>query len=208
MSCKYILLDIGNVIAKFDLAMIIDKISKESNKSKDDVLAFLKRVNKFQDIGLSTMKEDLISFGVNDLYSVLDVWDNCLFPNNKVINFLNKIAKDYYFKYVLVSNIGHEHSLRIRKLLIEHGFNYDNVYLEYFSCHVGARKPTFIYFNNLLTRYPELEFSLYVDDLDENLIGAKYFNISTYKFDLNLEQDLDKELEKLMNEIYKTYGVL
>jgi FMN phosphatase YigB (HAD superfamily) len=55
---------------------------------------------------------------------------------------------------------------------------------------VGARKPSFIYYQSFLQMYPQFKECIYLDDNTENLnsslkngLSGRYFNLQDYKDD-------------------------
>src|SRR5208282_4959941 len=89
-------------------------------------------------------------------------------------------------RVALLSNIGKEHSQYFRKLMAtavdSKGISRA---IQFFSCEVGARKPSLLYYQTFLYMHPDFkENCLYIDDLQENLDAAKKLGFKTVKFDL------------------------
>jgi FMN phosphatase YigB (HAD superfamily) len=83
------------------------------------------------------------------------------------------------YEIALVSNIGHEHKARI-----EDSRTFEKC-IKFFSCDVGARKPTMLYYKTFLDMHPEFLGALYVDDLAENLAMGEKFGLKPIEFALD-----------------------
>ena len=92
------------------------------------------------------------------------------------------MSKKHEIKVALLSNVGLEHSKRMGQVLSQGTFFEDAI--KHFSCHVGARKPTLLYYHLFLQLHPEFEGAVYVDDLQENLDASKQFGFKTFHFSL------------------------
>ena len=98
----------------------------------------------------------------------------------------------------LLSNIGTEHAA-----LMEHSLNVGTFFsgaIKHFSCFVGARKPTALFYQSFLLEHPEFYSCLYIDDLQENLDVGKRFGFQTYRFSLDPKDDAGTltEIEQLI----------
>lgn len=202
--------DIGNVLFRIDFDMFLNKLSAIKNISRADAYHFLERNQGLHDLGITKLQDEFSDhFGIKSDYVIselLTAWDNCLIPDNDAINFVNSLSENLNNNIALVSNIGFNHL----NYLINGGYTYgriSNNYLvidnccKFFSCNVGARKPSYVYFNTFLNMYPKFHGALYIDDRDDNLETGKLFGFKSVKFDLNHDH-----VSKL-KEIVKEYNV-
>ena len=56
--------------------------------------------------------------------------------------------------------------------------------VKHYSCEVGARKPSKLYYHSFLQMHPEFKGAIYVDDNKENLEASKEFGFITIRLDL------------------------
>jgi|ERR1700722_4535479 len=204
---RYLCLDIGNVICKVDFTSFKNRISKTLNIELDAVEYFLNRTQKLHDLGMTSLSDELRDhFKIKSTPIVDDLmaeWNKTITMDDFMFRFLQSILSDGNIKIALLSNIGIEHTLLVKELLTS-GI-YDQC-VPFFSCEVGARKPSFLYYKTFLDLYPEFNHSIYLDDRQENVdIGAK-FSLKAIRFDLDtFKSDLEKAkaisgLEKLILE--------
>ena len=188
MNNKNLCLDIGNVICKINFNPFIDLLSKHLNITREDVWYFLNRVQKLHDMGLTQMEDELKDhFKIKSpviINELMDTWNKTLIPNTDIINFINEYSSTNKIEIALLSNIGFEHADWFNNNVII------NNSIKYFSCFVGARKPSFIYYQSFLQMYPQFKECIYLDDNTENLnsslkngLSGRYFNLQDYKDD-------------------------
>lgn len=201
---KYLALDIGNVLVKVDIAEFLNTLSSTFNMPIEDCTRFLTRFQKPHDLGLTTMRrelEDRFDIGSDDLLvdELLACWDRSLTLNSDMITMLSELKKEVGLEIALLSNIGVEHAELIKNMLSydECGFYFNH---EHFSCEVGARKPTKLFYQSFLMQYPDFHGCLYVDDLQENLDAADIFGFRTQLFSLH-DPDLVWSMRELKREI-------
>ena len=102
-------------------------------------------------------------------------------------------------KIALLSNVGLEHAERMAKVLSYEGFFQDAI--KHFSCQVGARKPTHLYYQSFLQLHPKWERCVYVDDLQANLDASKQFGFKPFRFDLEEISRGDDPAEEFHNQM-------
>lgn len=199
---KYIALDIGNVLCLVDGKSFIDLVSETFNVSIQDAQYFLKRFQRLHDLGYTTMESELKErFGVKSqvtIDKVVSAWNDSIIPYTPILDKFNELRAKHNLQVALVSNIGVEHAIMMEEKLKHDGFFPGAI--KHFSCDVGARKPSMIYYQSFLWQYPEFQGCIYVDDLQENLDAGEKFGFKPFKFDLN-EPNVDekiKELEELI----------
>ena len=61
---------------------------------------------------------------------------------------------------------------------------YDNS-IKHFSCHVGVRKPDYLFYQNFLVKHPDFRNCLYIDDLHDNLAMSLEYGFQGHHFDLS-----------------------
>jgi FMN phosphatase YigB (HAD superfamily) len=197
----YAAFDIGNVLVNVDFPSFINKLSKTLNISVEDATYFMNRSQKLHDLGLTVMKDELIdhlhikSSVLRD--ELIEDWNNCITPADWLLEKLDEWHDQYDIKFALLSNVGLEHAVRMRKILGYHKFFNNGI--THFSCEVGARKPNLLYYHTFLQLHPEFQGCPYFDDLQENLeVGAK-FGFRPFRF--SLEAITGKNYEEKAFEI-------
>lgn len=197
---KYIALDIGNVICHANMDQFINNISETFNVSVEAATRFLRSFQQIHDLGLTTMERELrIQFNVQSeatLKRLISNWNNMIYPSNYMLGMLKDLQNNHNVKIALLSNIGVEHAEMMKTKLEP---IYENA-IKHFSCYVGARKPTMLYYQSFLLQNPEFQGCLYVDDLRENLEASKQFGFQVYHLDLDIAGSSYQihEIRKLM----------
>lgn len=182
----YAAFDIGNVLVNVDFPGFINKLSKTLNITVEDATYFLNRSHAMHDLGLTVMKDELIDH-LHIKSSVLreeliQDWNNCITPADWFLEKIDKLCEQHNIKVALLSNVGLEHAVRMRNILGYHKFFREGI--SHFSCEVGARKPTYLYYQSFLQLHPEFYGCPYFDDLKENLeVGIK-FGFKPYRISL------------------------
>lgn len=181
---KFLALDIGNVICHVNMNEFILDISSTFNVPMADANRFLRSFQQIHDLGLTTMEHQLRHhFGCKSeatLKRIIDKWNNAIYPDPVMIDMLSNLQNNNC-QVALLSNIGAEHvELLEQKLhpILEKS-------TKHFSCYVGARKPTLLYYQSFLIQYPEFSGCLYIDDLQENLNASLQFGFKTLRFALD-----------------------
>jgi len=195
---KYVALDIGNVLCHVDFNEFLRDLSSELNINLEDALYFLNRSQKLHDLGLTMMRDELHDhFKIKSpviIERLLLSWNRSISPNHQVLDMYNNLTQDHNLKVALLSNIGIEHAKQAETILNHNGF-FDNA-IKHFSCNVGARKPTSIYYQSFLMEYPEFHGCVYVDDVIENLETGKRYGFRPYHFDMS-KMDVTDELQEI-----------
>lgn len=205
---KFVCLDIGNVLCHVNAIPFVELLSETFNTTIPEASRFLRRFQQVHDLGYTTMEDELKDhFGAKSpavLSKLVKAWNDSVNPNDYMIDTLNNMRKKHDLQVALLSNIGVEHAEMMKNKLAEGGFFPGAI--KHFSCFVGARKPSSIYYQSFLLQYPEFKGCLYVDDLAENLEASKAFGFETYHFTLEdpLYRDKIKEIEKILTPSPKT----
>lgn len=202
----YVALDVGNVLVHSNFDEFLKKLSKSLNITIEEANYFMNRTQKLHDLGLTNMADELRDhFKIKSpviMEELLSHWNDVIVPSGHIIGLLNDLSKDHEIKVALLSNVGLEHAERMGEVLSHVIF--DNA-VKFFSCHVGARKPTLLYYHLFLELHPEFKGAVYIDDLQENLDASKQFGFNTFHFSLEdinkssaIEATKMKELKKFL----------
>jgi len=185
---KPLCLDVGNVLGSVRFEEFVTAISVFKNIRETEAH---ERINIYQgmhDIGIITMREILIKeFGI---YSrairseIIDNWLNIFTLDSYMVNFFDELAEKHNVNLALLSNVGHEHAQSIDSQLRFLENNPFTKVVKYYSCYVGARKPSKLYYHSFLQMHPEFKGAVYVDDNSDNLDSAREFGFITVRLDL------------------------
>lgn len=197
----YLALDIGNVLVKVNFDQFIKEASTYLNISKGDVFTFLERTQKLHDLGLTNIKDELKDhFHIKSEFAVeniLNCWNKSLFLNKDILNYLIQFSKTNHV--AILSNIGNEHAAIVKEMFK------DLCYIEHFSCHVGARKPSNLFYQSFLLDHPEFKGCLYLDDISANLNAGDKYGFKSIKYDLNDYNNLNSLSE--FQRIVESYDI-
>lgn len=183
---KYICLDIGDVLCEVHSNPFIAELSETFNITFADATRFLKRFQQLHDLGFTTMADELRDkFNVQSsviIDRLVESWNNSIVPNLKILDTLYNLTQSDRLQVALLSNIGVEHAAMMNEILSHKSF-YPNT-VRHYSCYVGARKPSSLFYQSFLLQYPKFQGCLYVDDLVENLEAGAKFGFIPFHFDL------------------------
>lgn len=199
---KYVALDIGNVLCHVDFSDFLNQLSEALNITIDEANYFLNRSQKLHDLGLTVMADELRDhFKIKSTVTInklLNSWDLCITPDFEVLDMYNRLSEKDGLQVALLSNIGLEHAVLMEKVLSHNGFFKNSI--KHFSCEVGARKPSKLYYQSFLWEHPEFRGCVYVDDVEANLATGQKFGFLPYHFDLSkmIIQDELPEIEKMI----------
>jgi len=193
---KYIALDIGNVLCYANMTNFVRDLSDTFNVSIGDASRYLRGFQQIHDLGLTTMERELRSrFNCHSEVTIerlCKLWNDAVHPCVSMLSMLDELNAQHDVQIALLSNIGVEHAAMMDSKL--HPI-YDYA-IPHFSCFVGARKPTMLYYQSFLMQYPEFKGCLYVDDLQENLDASKQFGFDPYLFSLE-DADVDDKIREI-----------
>lgn len=199
---KYIALDIGNVLCHVATEPFLETLSETFNTTIPEASRFLKRFQQIHDLGYTTMEDELKDhFGLKSpvtIKKLVQGWNDSVSPNMYILDRLNDMREKHQLQVALLSNIGVEHAEMMEEKLAYNGFFPGAI--KHFSCFVGARKPSAIYYQSFLLQYPEFKGCVYVDDLKENLKASEAFGFKTFHFTLEdpAYENRIKDLESLI----------
>jgi FMN phosphatase YigB (HAD superfamily) len=208
MNTKYIALDIGNVLCHVDEAGFLEVLSYKLNINTFKAKRFLKRFQQIHDLGYTTMEDELMDqYNIKSpfiLKEIVQKWNDCITPNEYVLHKLNNLRYQHGLQVALLSNIGVEHAFMMEKKLEFGGF-FPGV-IKHFSCYVGARKPSMVYYQSFLLQYPQFAGCLYVDDIMDNLNASKAFGFRTFQMSL-LEPGVEDKITEIESIIVSDAAV-
>jgi len=183
---KFLAIDIGNVICNVSFEAFINKLSKTINVSTDDVNYFLNRTQKLHDIGLTVISDELRDHFKIKSSALIDElmveWNKTVSTNTYMVSVLRELIHEDNVKIALLSNIGLEHAAIMPELLTK---DVHDPAVKFFSCHVGSRKPSHLYYKTFLDMYPEFKGCLYLDDRPENIATGANFGLNVRHFALD-----------------------
>lgn len=197
---KYIALDIGNVLCYCNEVKFLNAISVAGNISYKEAVRFFQRFWELHDLGFTTIESELQDkLGIKSeitIKKLTEIWESTLIPDVEMIKYLlnlmfieksNEPNIKKNIQVALLSNIGKEHAAILKKTLDESVYNAHGLFdecIKHFSCDVGARKPSYIYYQSFLSMHPEFKGCVYVDDLKENLIAGEKMGFKPFHFSL------------------------
>jgi len=174
---KYLATDVGNVLTTVDFDGFLNVLSKSLNISLSEAMHFLERTQKSHDLGLSRIKDELIDhFKIKSetlIDEIMKEWYRCMVPDHNMMILIENLVIRQGVKVAILSNVGEEHTSIIDGMLRSH--NIENNVIKHYSCQVGARKPSKIYYQSFIMENPEFKGCLYLDDLHDNLKSAESF---------------------------------
>jgi FMN phosphatase YigB (HAD superfamily) len=202
---KFIAVDIGNVLCTVNAQPFLENLSETFNITIQEAQYFLKRFQRIHDLGHTTMEDELREkFNVKSkiiINKMVQSWNNSIMPYVPILNKFNELKSKYDLQVALLSNIGIEHAEMMEEKLKHNGFFSDAI--KHFSCDVGIRKPSSIFYQSFILQYPKFKGCLYVDDLEDNLIAGAKFEFKPFKFDLDETLSVSEkilEIEKIIIE--------
>lgn len=174
---NYVCLDVGNVLVHVDFQIFVRELSKQLNLTLEEAEYFMNRTHALHDMGLTKMADELRDhFKIKSPLIIKDLlasWDRVITPNFIVMDKLVEMKRTRNLQIALLSNVGLEHAVQMERMLGTGGIFEEAV--KHLSCHVGARKPTKLYYQSFLLQHPEFQGCAYLDDLQENLdVGAEF----------------------------------
>jgi len=225
---KCLALDIGGVVADFDLGPFINHMAQfDTSLNWQEAYLICEEMQPRLDLGLTNIDSELdrlcyyYNKGQRENYHNImkDFWINALRPVEQIHKILNEL-KSNNVTIAILSNIGIDHAIKVRELLPIAN------YIQHFSCDVGARKPSKLYFQSFEKEYRcfwnfapfhnengytyhdpvdkihDRLMPLYIDDKQENLnAGIKYFN--TERFSVKDYKNYDLAAEALRKILIK-----
>jgi|SRR5271166_562089 len=196
---KYLAIDIGNVICRMDFEKFLDQLAITLSITRNKAFDVLYRIQKLQDLGVLTISEEMaLHYKTSDsaVKQAIELWNNTMMADPFVVSGLLELMSKGV-KVALLSNMGMEHRSIIRHVISP--AIYDNS-VEFFSCDVGARKPSYLYYKTFLDMYPEFKGCVYIDDRPENIEASLKFGFEGCCFDLSSFKSND-DMEEMFNSL-------
>ena len=168
---KKLCLDIGNVLVYVDLDFFANKVLEMGYvKDTKEANSFLDKVQGIQDIGLydiSTLLKIYLSVtNDSDANDITNAWLNCIRPCEEMLEEVSRLIDDGW-SISLLSNIGKDHAYMLRN-----SSAYESVInrcYQHFSCEIGARKPSRLFYQSFLLERKDFHDALFLDDREENV---------------------------------------
>jgi FMN phosphatase YigB (HAD superfamily) len=195
--------DIGNVLFRVDLDPFLFELEKDIGK---EASAYIDSIQAAQDIGLTTMAQALVNRGIARprAEELSKIWCHTIILSQTTMDFITELNNNKY-EIALFSNIGFVH----KKFLLENCPEL-GLCLQHFSCDIGVRKPSILYFQSFFKQHEWWGSPIYFDDKPENFsqIAGKYhplqagprcvqFNLCDYKTN---KEGVDILREKIQEE--------
>jgi len=201
---KIIALDIGHVLARVDMSLFHRKLV-ELGYSMDEEEAdlFSSAVQASFDTGMLDMRQALhVHFPKmkrDHVKQVIKSWEAVVTPCGPTMEALDEILSAGA-TVALLSNIGLDHAAYLSRICFR---QFDRC-KKHFSCDVGARKPTKLYYQSLLLELGSLHLPIiFLDDRIENVEAAKTQNFSSQLFDIekyDSDEDAAADLIKIVSD--------
>lgn len=195
---KKVAFDIGNVICHVDINKFCNYLVQEKIFNNfDSSIEFLSGIQHPQDLGLYDIKRGFRRFNPNLSNDVLqkinEAWLDTVVPSVPMLSLIEQLLSDGY-KVALLSNIGVDHASLVRKQC-----DIFSSCIQHFSCEVGARKPTKLFYQSFAIEYGWENTVKFFDDRQDNVISCKgYFK--GIRFDLD-DYSNDEEASNHMRDI-------
>lgn len=182
---RFVIFDIGNVLAHCDFYNLIQLLSYELSISEQDILNFLNRLHIEHDLGKTNLNDEFIkSFPRHTHLSnlLLKEWELAINFESSMIHLLNRLY-DNGINIAILSNIGIEHADLVDSWLAQEKFYEFSA--KWFSCDQGVRKPDAEYYYKFLKHHPEFSGCYYFDDIQDNLETGLKFGLKSQRFALS-----------------------
>lgn len=195
---KFAAFDIGNVLCHVDIDGFLDfLVHRNVVKTKEQAEEFVNGIQYPQDLGLYNIRQGFYRFSPDITPSALqdlhDAWLHTVEPSDEMINVLDDALSQGY-QIALLSNIGFDHAGVVRQICPVFKSCH-----QHFSCEVGARKPTKLFYQSFVMHYGWPQGVVFLDDRLENIQAARpYFN--GIQFDLDLFPN-DEEAARSVREL-------
>lgn len=203
---KFLAIDIGNVLCTMSPQLFINWLCDQKDINDNYFCTeakawdFFKTEHRLHDIGFTTIREDLYKKFNMANYRIdigVEAWNSILKIDQDVMGALLELKRSENLKIAILSNMGEEHTQLMKTLLSP---LYD-VAIKHFSCEIGARKPSKLYYQSFLWEHPDFKGCLYLDDLLINIEAGKKAGFNAFQFSV-LDDDKLEKLE-IIKDIIK-----
>lgn len=199
---KKLVIDVGNVICKVDPEPFILKLAEIAHISEEEVWKFFRLGMAEHDLGHISLRDQMIrDFRVSEVaadFLIDKFWNAILTVDEEMMNALVGMLREGG-QIGILSNMGKEHFCLMREKLAPL-FQFSGQVFPHFSCEVGARKPSKIFFQSFLTDHENFRYCLYVDDLWENIEGGKKSGFEGFQFSL-LDADKSEKIRRIFERV-------
>lgn len=209
-----IALDIGNVLFHVDMDIFINELYL-LGIPKAHGIAFTEEFQSFLDVGHLNMEQALRlrfpKLSLSQIDRAKEAWFAIVTPCKPTINVVTELIAEGA-QVALLSNIGIDHATYISDMCsgqFEHC-------IKHFSCDVGARKPTKIFYQSFINDYNDFSIKypsssnilkqsrgLFLDDRLENIEAArkymdsKIFDIEKYESDHDAAEEMVRIIQSI-----------
>ena len=204
----YIAVDVGNVLVHVDFKQFLNRLSQALNISMQDAELFLATNQKTQDLGISEMLPELRDrLGVKSeplAQELARLWIDAISPADWLLEEINVWRREHDVIVAILSNVGVEHTIKMSQILGE----LFRESVKHLSFQVGARKPTFLYYQSFLAMHPEFQGCIFIDDRPENLEASRLFGFRPLHFaldDFTRENYDEGKFRSKMSEIERAF---
>lgn len=193
---KRVAFDIGNVLCHVDLDTFFDwLVTKNVVDSKERADEFICGIQHPQDLGLYNIRQGFYRFNPQldkkTLQQLHNMWLDAVRPSEVMLGLVEELIEKHGYQVSLLSNIGFDHSGALRQQCPV--FRKCN---QHFSCEVGARKPTKLFYQSFIIQYGWPQDVLFFDDRKENVEAAAGY-LTGVQFDIE-NYDSDEEAAQVM----------
>ncbi len=191
---KNIIFDLGGVLLRLDYLSIPREFAALGFDNFDAIYSQAKQSGLFNDFETGKMSAEEFRNGLRNYNSALTdaeidrCWNSIILDLPKeTFNYLKELRKDY--RLFLLSNTNEIHVKKFSQV-IEDTFGYENYssLFEkiYYSNEIGLRKPNTECYEYVIRKNRLLkEETLFIDDTEKNIAGAKETRIRTFLYPQN-----------------------
>lgn len=184
----YVAFDMCNVLVDVKMDLLYSfLLEKNIFKNSDEINIFLKYTLGQADIGLFDVKTAFsnllyIKKKPHDLLNeIMFLWKGIIHEVPEITDLLDRLKNKHNIKIALLSNISFEHADIFRNNLSP----IFNSCFQHFSCDIGAKKPSKIYFQSFIKEQPGFNGCYFFDDVEENIIASQKNGFRAIQFGLN-----------------------
>jgi epoxide hydrolase-like predicted phosphatase len=178
---KLIIFDIGDVLINFNDAQYIRYVTRKHHIDSEEFKRSLNPLVKKMEYGASTLQETEKTLAKKFKISKMSLEWNTSYRkiarlNKPVFELVNRLSKRYAI--ALLSNVGQDRYIEGRGLL--DGIHADKVFA---SCYIKMRKPEArIYRYALKKMGVKPSEAVFIDNMEENVVGARKVGIKSIRF--------------------------
>ncbi len=192
---KLIIFDVGGVILYFNDEIYKHMLSKKSKIRYNELSAVMDPILLKMDIGKATLKD--LERALRDKFGITkgqmawnETYKSMAKVDNKMIALIKKLSNKYDIA-ILTNTCRSRYLYAFKKFMNKDLFNG-----RFASCYLGMSKPDGRIFNHVLKKmHSRSSESVFIDNMEQNVRGAKMAGINGIKF-VNVAQLL-RDLKKL-----------